>query len=254
MAKIFLSHSSKNKELIENIMEFFQLALGISKSDIFCTASAGDLRTGEDFMGRIREELQNVTVVVSVITEEYLKSHTCLIEMGAGWSMPEKHFVPISTLPFDRLKDMPLAKVQIRHLDQDGLSAICGEFIDSGICDAQILPEFTKHLPGYVDKFEKLIKGDDVLKKDEEGWYQTVITAIRPVRDTYRCYKIRGHVEQPLDNEDAESEWIFFWKGMYDDLQIGERVKFQISKTEVKAFGDIGKARNIYPSNLIKLL
>lgn len=146
MAKIFLSHSTKNKELVENFME------------------------------RIRKELQDSTAVISLITEEYLGSKMCLIEMGAGWSMAGKRFIPITTLPFERLKDMPLAGVQIRKMDRDGLSTIFGEFIGYGICDAQIVTEFTRHLPEYVAKFEKLTAGNAILEKDAEGWYHTVIT------------------------------------------------------------------------------
>lgn len=53
MAKIFLSHSTKNKELVENFIEFLRLALGISRGDIFCTIAVEDLYTGENFMERI---------------------------------------------------------------------------------------------------------------------------------------------------------------------------------------------------------
>lgn len=113
--------------------------------------------------------------------------------------------------------------------------------------------EFTRHLPEYVAKFEKLTAGNAILEKDAEGWYHTVITEIRQVKEKYRCYKIKGEIDRPLDNGRADSEWIFFWAGMYDDLQIGDYVKFQISKTEVRTFNDIGKARNIYPSDLVKI-
>lgn len=253
MAKIFLSHSVKNKELVENFIEFLQLALGISRGDIFCTIAVEDLYTGENFMERIRKELQDSTAVISLITEEYLQSKMCLIEMGAGWSMAGKRFIPITTLPFERLKDMPLAGVQIRKMDQDGLSAVFGEFIGYGICDAQNVTEFTRHLPKYMAKFQRLTVGNVILKKDAEGWYHTVITEIRHVQDKYRCYKIKGQIDQPLDNGQADSEWIFFWAGMYDDLQVGDHVKFQISKTEVRTFNDIGRARNIYPSSLVKI-
>lgn len=90
MAKIFLSHSTKNKELVENFIEFLQLALGISRGDIFCTIAVEELYTGENFMERIRKELQDSTAVISLITDEYLRSKMCLIDMGAGWSMAGK--------------------------------------------------------------------------------------------------------------------------------------------------------------------
>lgn len=64
--------------------------------------------------------------------------------------------------------------------------------------------------------------GNDILEKDTEGWYHTVITEIRSVKEKYCCYKIKGKLDRPLDNGQADGEWIFFWVGMYDDLQVGE--------------------------------
>ena len=85
MKKIFISYCTKNKELAEAFIEFLQLGMGIAKQDIFCTAYLEMLETGGKFSEKIRQQLQNCEAFVSLITEEYLKSAFCLVEMGAAW-------------------------------------------------------------------------------------------------------------------------------------------------------------------------
>lgn len=70
--------------------------------------------------------------------------------------------------------------------------------------------------------------------------------------DNYRCYGIKGQIQDPPDEGEANSDWIFFWRGVYPDLQVGDWVRFKVSKSEVRQFPDIGSARNLYPSELEK--
>lgn len=102
MGKIFISYSSKNKELTEKFIEFLQLGMGIGREDIFCTVSAHTLKTGEPFIEAIRKELKDCEAVISLITEDYLNSKFCLIEAGAAWAMSKRYF-PLLTVPFSDL-------------------------------------------------------------------------------------------------------------------------------------------------------
>lgn len=38
MNGIFISHSTKNKKLVEQVMELLQLGMGIGRNHIFCTS------------------------------------------------------------------------------------------------------------------------------------------------------------------------------------------------------------------------
>ena len=46
------------------------------------------------FIEKIRRNLQECETVISIITEEYLESTFCLVEMGAAWAM-SKHYFPL---------------------------------------------------------------------------------------------------------------------------------------------------------------
>lgn len=253
MAKIFISHSTKNKELVDVFLEFLQLGMGVERSDIFCTAFPEDLSTGEAFMEKIRYELQDCEAVISIITEEYLRSKFCLIELGAAWGMSKNYF-PLTLVPFKELKDTPLSGLQMRKLDDiDGISTVYDELMECGISRKRQTAEFTKRLPEFIQTIQELIKGDYIIPQNAEGYYETTVSQIRRVKENYRCYGIKGRIEKPLDNELADSDWIFFWRGMYPDLQIGDKIRFWVSKTEVKEFPDIGRVRNVYPSKLEKV-
>lgn len=252
MAKIFISHSTKNRELVESFLEFLQLGMGVDRSDIFCTSYHGELKTGEDFVETIRSQLQGCEVVISLITEEYLASNFCMIELGAAWGM-SKAFFPLLSVPIERLRNTPLIGLQLRNLKkEEDLSAVYDELGRCKVRKECQTAEFTKHMPKFVSKVRQLLEGDYQILKDRNGYYEAVVKKVRWVGESYRCYGIEGHIENPPDGQEAGSDWVFFRKGMYCELQPGDRVRFRISKTEVMEFSDLGRARNIYPAELWK--
>ena len=85
MKGIFISHSTKNGELVEQFVEFLKLGMGIENSRIFCTSENGTLPTGRHFVEIIKREVQKREMVIVLITPEYLKSRFCMMELGAAW-------------------------------------------------------------------------------------------------------------------------------------------------------------------------
>ena len=271
MAKVFISHSSKNKKLVELFVEFLQLGMGVGKDDIFCTMFPEQLATGKEFMERIRTELQVCETVISVITEEYLQSKFCLIEMGAAWAM-SKTFFPLVAVPYERLDETPLRGLQMRKLDKaDDISTIYDELYECGVRGRHQTAQFTRMLPSFIERVKKVIEDDraenmsvseymegndeneKILTKDEGGYYQTVITQKRAVRGDFRCYKIKGQIADPPDSDKASSDWLFYWKDVFPDLKVGDVVRFKTTKSKVNVFPDIGRARNLYPDDLERL-
>lgn len=250
MAKVFISYSTKNKKLAECFIEFLQLGMGVQRENIFCTAFSETLTTGEQFIEEIRNGMLDCGAVISLITEEYLESKFCLVEMGAAWGLSKRYF-PLLLVPVERLNKTPLCGMQMRKLDHAGdMSTVYDELFECEVSQRRQTAEFNKRLPDFISQVNKLVRGEYILEKDEEGYYETTICKVRRVKDSYRCYGIKGQIAEPLDQEEAKSDWLFFWRGMYPDLQVGDRVRFQVSKSEVRTFPDLGKARNLYPSDL----
>lgn len=168
MAKLFISHSSKNRELLDDFLEFLQLGMGVERNDIFYTSAAGDLATGETFMETIRQQLWDSEAVISIITEEYLKSKFCMAEMGAAWAMSKRYF-PIILVPVERLKCTPLCGLQLRRMNSHGdLAAVYDELLECGISRKRRTAEFTRHLPGFIRRVNMLMP--DIIRV--EKWYR----------------------------------------------------------------------------------
>lgn len=87
--KIFISHSSKDKKVIDCfVTNILILGCGINESDIFCTSVDGlGIRTGDDFRIHIRQNLLKVDYSFLFISNSYKTSDICLNEMGAAWAL-----------------------------------------------------------------------------------------------------------------------------------------------------------------------
>ena len=88
--KIFISHSSKDKALIEAFVEkIIRLGIGIPIDDIFCTSiETMGIKNGDDMRNHIRQNILGCDLALLMISRSYIRSSICLNEMGAVWSMP----------------------------------------------------------------------------------------------------------------------------------------------------------------------
>lgn len=86
--KIFISHSSKDKDIIEKFTDYIlQLGIGLSHEDIFCTSiEEMGIKNGEDIRHHIRENIQAADFSFLMISKNYKQSEICLNEMGAVWA------------------------------------------------------------------------------------------------------------------------------------------------------------------------
>ncbi len=86
----FISHSSKDKALIEAFVEkIIRLGIGIPTDDIFCTSiETMGIKNGDDMRNHIRQNILGCDLALLMISRSYIRSSICLNEMGAVWSMP----------------------------------------------------------------------------------------------------------------------------------------------------------------------
>lgn len=98
--KVFISHSSKDKANVEEIIDIIE-TIGLNSSQIFCSSFDGyGIDLGENFLERIKEELDVNILVLFVLSENFYQSPVCLCEMGATWIKTNEH-IPIIIPPFD---------------------------------------------------------------------------------------------------------------------------------------------------------
>ena len=117
--RIFISHESKDECLAAILKDFIE---GIFlNANVF--VSGRDLVGGEIWINRIKEELEEATAIVSLVSSRLERSAWLYFECGAG-------FMTGKTIPLcaDKLnvRDLPppLSLLQARNLDAEGLKRL----------------------------------------------------------------------------------------------------------------------------------
>ena len=86
---VFISHSSKYKQLIDKFIDEILIGgLEIKSRDIFCTSAYGtEIKSGEYWRESIKDNLCKCEVVFLIITPNFKESEVCICEMGAAWAI-----------------------------------------------------------------------------------------------------------------------------------------------------------------------
>ena len=83
MARVFITHSSKDQDLAEIIVTSVSRTLKLANESIFCSSVDGhNIATGADFVKYIRKQLADTKLVVPLVTPAYLDSLFCMWELG----------------------------------------------------------------------------------------------------------------------------------------------------------------------------
>ena len=95
--KIFISHSSADKEIVKAFVEkILMLGCGFEKDDIFCTLDADAIELGDDFRNSIIDNMRCCDYIFLMISENYRKSEICHNEVGAAWALQDtKRVIPL---------------------------------------------------------------------------------------------------------------------------------------------------------------
>lgn len=90
--KIFISHSSKDKEYVNELVKLLRL-IGLKKDNLFCSSVNGyGIPLGKNIFEYLREEFNNFELhVIFVHSNNFYDSPICLNEMGATWVVKYKH-------------------------------------------------------------------------------------------------------------------------------------------------------------------
>ena len=112
---LFISHAFKDASVTKSFINLIESGIGISPKDIFCTLNKGKgIQPGAEFKESIRENLDDATTVIALISENYYSSPFCMCELGGTW-LQAKDFIPILIPPI-RFNDMKAVLVGLQAL------------------------------------------------------------------------------------------------------------------------------------------
>ncbi len=158
MSRLFISHSTNDKAEVEQLIDFLVLGMGVARSDIFCTSQNGTFSAGEHFMEKIKEKLKDCQKVICFITPYYLKSISCVAEMGAAWCMTGK-IIPLIAPPlrYCDLNDTPLMGLQMLRRDsKEDMMNLYEELRRLKIALNESFAEFSRALDRYMSSRNKV--------------------------------------------------------------------------------------------------
>lgn len=132
--RVFISHSSKDKDIIEKFTDhILQLGIGLKPEDIFCTSiEEMGIKNGEDIRHHIRENVQTADFSFLMISKNYKQSEICLNEMGAVWATDNQ--VRYYILP---------------DVDFKEIGWLCDAYKADKLCDSVVLDTLQEELTNF---------------------------------------------------------------------------------------------------------
>ena len=86
--KIFISHSTQDKDIVDAFVTLLCMGGGFSLNDIFCTSFlGGKIKNGDDLRAHIQSNVNFADFAILLISPNYKQSAVCLNEMGAVWAV-----------------------------------------------------------------------------------------------------------------------------------------------------------------------
>lgn len=165
--KIFISHSSKDKNVVSEFCDrILQLGMGLHSDDIFCTSIEDmNIKNGDDIRKHIKENILSADFSFLLISSNYKNSEICLNEMGAVWT--NDHNVRYYLLPNTTFKeigwlcDTKQAEQLIDHTTLDKLYKELTDYYNLG----GRLETWSKQRVTFVDNITK----GTVIKSEERN-------------------------------------------------------------------------------------
>jgi hypothetical protein len=218
MKKIFLSHSYKDRDIANRIIEKLIIKIfNIDKqTDIFFTSKRETgIESSINWRNKIKSNLQECDIFIVLITTNFKDSEMCLAEIGAAWALNKKiyplilppikyeNFSPvISELQADLLLKKEDIQSLIKSLEVQ-LKSLYDINYNTGVNFEKAINDFLKSTKQYIHKNPDLFKSNSLAQNEEQK--KEIINEINEIigkTDTFITFE-----EKQSINERSKKEW-----------------------------------------------
>jgi hypothetical protein len=99
LKSVFISHSSKDEELVGKFVTLLKAGIGVPGDEIFCSSiDPHGVPTGETLNSYLKSKLEENKLVIQILTPNYHKSAYCMCELGGTWIL-DKNWFPLLVPP-----------------------------------------------------------------------------------------------------------------------------------------------------------
>lgn len=178
--RIFISHATKNKEIVLKFAEFLESVS--SEIEVFCSSEGGSIKVGKDFIKTIFEELDSSALFIPVLSKEYYESRFCMIELGVAYSYysnkyeknGEEYILPFALFPVTRgqaLSGTPMSNIQVGEMnDENDLKSLL-EYLEAEK-SIRIGSGINRKLHSFKAEMDQIIlKNQDIVEMAKIGTY-----------------------------------------------------------------------------------
>lgn len=162
MHPIFISHSSKDKPLVDVFVDtILRLGCNVPAEDIYCSSKEGmKTRPGKEWVQDLKQKMQTAKVVILLLSPNYYESVYCLAELGATWVLDDVQVFPILIPPLTLSEIRGVVQeLQAGMIDSDEhldtLRELVSEIYGTPI---KLLPDWTKQRVTFVDQIDTILK------------------------------------------------------------------------------------------------
>lgn len=265
-SKIFVSHYSGDKEIVGCVIELLE-AIGFTHDNMFCSSFPSyDIPFGENSMEYIKNQFNSDVLALFILTKNFFERPICMCEMGAAWVKAGKSIPVVEpSLDYEEIKGVIKDRQGFKISDGEKLNSFYKMLIESFELTNLDMNVWLRKRDSFITRINALISKDESLrcdnaiKIDPEGFYTARIAEVRDVPKkngkSYNCYKLDGLINKiDMPPVEGESHWLLYEKNKFIDLSVNDKVKFKIDNlTSLNSYPNVQNARNIYPSQLIKL-
>lgn len=161
MAKIFVSHSSRDKALVDEFIDkILRLGCNVPPDEIYCSSKEGmKTRPGEIWVRDLKHKMQGAKVILLLLSPNYYDSVYCLAELGATWVLDNIRVYPIVIPPLDISKiEGVIQELQSGMINSDEHLDNLREMI-SEVAELPIknLADWTKQRKTFIDTIDTLL-------------------------------------------------------------------------------------------------